>query len=283
MRAKIQFVCAVLVYLYSAFSHAAFVDKTITIDKNLIIATTFDNSQTVKAAVLMVPGWTAPIDSVGNIYKDLAFDLAAQGIASLRTNIRGESERELTNYTLTNTYAERVRDSQLALDKMRSLYPDVPIGIVGHSLGGSTTLSLLANKNNITKSVALWSMAGQPDKLFPRVLDNKEQETLLKDGSIVITRWADITVTERHFKGMNSANLYPPLKSYTGPFMHIVGSDEPRHEEMNVLFESLGSEIKEDITIHGADHIYNVFEPNKPYAARVRAITTHWFTDTLLN
>ena len=254
-----------------------------TIDNDLIVTTTYDDKIPVKAAVLMIPGWTAPIDSVGDLYKALAFDLARLGIASLRTNIRGESERELTNYTLTNTYAERVRDATLAYEKLIKLYPEVNIGILGHSLGASTTLSLLAKTGNEVSSVSLWSMAGNPNDLFTsRVLNEKEQQEVLLEGQVTISRWADITITRRHFLGMTSEDLYAPLKSYSNPLMHIVGSDEDRHPEMDLLFSSTESDIKEDITIVGADHIYNVFDESKPYSKQVRSRTKQWFADTLL-
>ncbi|MBT5052887.1 MAG: hypothetical protein HOM69_06655, partial [Gammaproteobacteria bacterium] len=51
-----------------------------------------------RGMVIMIHGWSGQKDEVGDLFKRQAEALAERNIASLRMNIRGESEREATNY-----------------------------------------------------------------------------------------------------------------------------------------------------------------------------------------
>jgi len=144
-----------------------------------------------KAAVLLIHGWAGQMDEVGDIYKRLAEQLAKQGIASLRINIRGESEREATNFLLTSTFESRVTDAQTGLDYLQKNYANATFGAVGFSLGGATTLKLIGDNPQAVDSVVLWSTVGDPGTMFEN-LTAEQKEQVMRDGKVTLQRWVDV-------------------------------------------------------------------------------------------
>ena len=142
-------------------------------ERSLTLSSGTDATLTLPAAkssthgmVIMIHGWSGQKDEVGDLYKRQAGVLAERNIASLRMNIRGESEREATNYRLTSTFVSRVQDAQAGVDWAIEHYPELPIGLLGFSYGGATALELISQKPALYKTVVLWSSILNPNELF---------------------------------------------------------------------------------------------------------------------
>jgi len=60
----------------------------------------------IKRSVLLLHGWNADMNEVGNLYADLAGRLAERGIASFRISFSGEGTR--TGYVVSSTFDSRV-------------------------------------------------------------------------------------------------------------------------------------------------------------------------------
>ena len=99
MISKLQYHCTRVTTLAILFAFAQFsaAQDTRIVLANDMVASHHFAAGTAKSAVLMIHGWAGQMDEVGDMYKHLAQRLSDQGIASIRINIRGESEREATN------------------------------------------------------------------------------------------------------------------------------------------------------------------------------------------
>ena len=72
-------------------------------------------------AVLLLHGWNADMDEVGNLYADLAGKLAKRGIASFRFSFSGEGAR--TGYVVTSTFDLNSPVEVSTIDCLSSLGP----------------------------------------------------------------------------------------------------------------------------------------------------------------
>ncbi|MDP5029880.1 MAG: alpha/beta hydrolase [Paraglaciecola sp.] len=234
----------------------------------------------VKGAVLLIHGWASQMNEVGDMFQHLAAELADHGYASLRINIRGESERELTQYTLTSTFASRIDDAQTGLNYLRQTYPQEQIGVVGFSLGGSTALALVGKNPQAIKSVVLWSSAGDPADLMTEMSPALIQQ-VLTEGEGKMQSWVELTITRQHLLGLLGYDVFTPLKNYYGALLSIRGSDDFVKPQENSIFAATHAQPQEFYLLSGADHIFHVLDPQKNYAKRVIAHTLHWFTQTL--
>lgn len=234
------------------------------------------------AAVLLIHGWADHMDGVGNLNKRLAASLAEQGIASLRVNMRGESEREKTNYRLTSTFASRIEDSEAGLAFLQKTNPQLPLGIVGFSLGGSTALAVTGRNASSINSLVLWSTALHPDAVISNPLYADAYREALTNGEAVIPAWVDLTITREHIVGMLGYDVLSGLKEYRGALLSIRGSEDylPRHED---TIMAAASGIREEFRIiGGADHIFQTLDPNSVYDEIAIDATTDWLVDTLI-
>lgn len=234
-----------------------------------------------KASVLLIHGWAGHSNEVGDLYKNLAKELGKIGIASVRVNIRGESEREKTNFRLTSTFASRVQDAEIAFKYMIDLYPDLPIGVVGFSLGGATALSLISAYQTKIDSVVLWSSAGNPKRVIEMVPADKLQ-TILQDGEAKVDFFTTLTITRKHILGLLGHDVFSGLEKFKGNMLSIRGSEDFVEPIEKQLFDKAKAQREEAIVLYGADHIFNVLDPDKSYASRVLELTTKWLFDTLV-
>ncbi len=269
--------------LVSLIASCAFASEEVVILDNEMIATHHQPSDTPKASVLMVHGWAGQMNEVGDFYKRLASLLADQNIASLRINIRGESEQAATNYTLTSTFSSRVTDAKTGLSFLKQTYPDIKTGVVGFSLGGATAIALAGEKNNEIDSLVLWSSADTPAEVVKNLLDAQQTKQLEEGNNVVMNAWVDITITPQHFKGFFVSDIFPSFGAYSGALMTIRGTEDYLPDIDRKILDVAAGDIEESRYISGADHIFNVLDPNETYDDRVLHQTIQWFIDTLEN
>lgn len=227
-------------------------------------------------SVLMIHGWAGHKDEVGDIYKSLAKRLRSQCIASLRFDVQGESERQKSHFTLTSTFESRVADAQSGLNYLQAHYPDVPVILVGFSLGGATAMELVSRHPTKITGLVLWSSALNPNE----VVTNSEYADVirasLKEGKGVLKTWADITLTQEHVVGMLGFNPIRNLAKFYGHILAIRGLDDhlPAHEAE--IFKASNALTEEAYYLGGADHIFHVFDPQKSQKHRVLDLTMQW-------
>lgn len=274
--------CSILLMTMPIDASAA--EQQLSLDNNMIAiyndGMSEQHSQAPKAAVLLIHGWASQMNEVGDMFANLATQLAVEGYASLRINIRGESERELSNFTLTSTFATRVEDAQTGLNYLRARHTNLPIGVVGFSLGGATAMALTGNNPQAIKSLVLWSSAGDPAAIL-REMSPQVVKQVLDTGEAKVPAWVELTVTRQHLLGMLGFDIFTPLKNYTGALMSIRGSDDFVPPQEDEIFANANAAPEEFYLISGADHIFRVLEPEKSYAQRVINHTLRWFNDTL--
>jgi pimeloyl-ACP methyl ester carboxylesterase len=274
----------VLFVLFTVANKALASEQQIVIDTNLIAIHNngVDNklNKKPKAAVLMIHGWSSQMNEVGDMYLHLVKQLAAQGYASLRINIRGESEREKTNFRMSSTFASRVADAQAGLSFLHQQYPDIPLAVVGFSLGGATAMALTGNNPETVKSLVLWSSAGDPADLLQTMPAAVVKEVLEK-GEAKLQQWVETTITREHLLGMLGYDVFGPLKNYHGALLSIRGTDDFVAPQEAKIFSHANASPEESYIISGADHIYHVLSPDSPYPERVIKHTVNWLNDTI--
>ncbi|MCF2948024.1 alpha/beta fold hydrolase [Paraglaciecola aquimarina] len=256
----------------------------INIDNDLVAihnkADSKKSTQTPKAAVLLIHGWASQMNEVGDMYLQLAARLAAKDYASLRINIRGESEGEKNNFKMTSTFASRVADAQAGLNFLLEQYPNTPIAVVGFSLGGATALALTGSNPDKISSVVLWSSAGNPANMLD-TMPTEVVQKVMKTGQAILQQWVDLTITRKHLQGMQGHDIFSPLAEYTGALLSIRGSDDYVPVQEPKIFASANASPEESVLISGADHIYHSLSADKQYVERVLTHTIRWFNDTL--
>lgn len=271
---------AVLFLTSLCFSAQGTTERVITLD-NSLQATHTSAVGAAKGSVLLIHGWAGNMDEVGDMYKRLAAQLAEHHIASLRINIRGESERESTGYRLTSTFASRITDAETGLAFLRQQYSDKPTGVVGFSLGGSTTIRLMGLHPADINSVVLWSSAGDPSLVGQSILSPEQMRQVLETGEVKVPTWKTLTVTKEHVLGMMGYDIYQNLSAYKGPLLSIRGSEDYVKPIEKTLFPLTSSALAEARVLQGADHIFDTYNPKSHFDERVIKQTLQWLIDTL--
>ncbi|WP_166424469.1 alpha/beta fold hydrolase [Paraglaciecola sp. 20A4] len=271
---------AVVCLICVCFGAQGTTERVITLDNSLMATHTPAVGET-KGSVLLIHGWAGNMNEVGDMYKRLAAQLAERHIASLRINIRGESERESTGYRLTSTFASRVTDAETGLAFLRQQYSVQPTGVVGFSLGGSTTIRLMGLHPADINSVVLWSSAGDPSLVGQSILSAAQMRQVLETGEVKVPTWETLTVTKEHVLGMMGYDIYQNLSAYKEPLLSIRGSEDYVKPIEKILFPLTSSTLAEARVLQGADHIFDAYNPKSHFDERVIKQTLEWLTDTL--
>jgi pimeloyl-ACP methyl ester carboxylesterase len=254
-------------------------------------------------AVLLLHGFASDMDDVGGLYKRLANELVAKGIASLRINFRGEGDAKRT--AIESTFATRLEDTAAAyawLVEQRGVNAS-RLGVGGFSLGASTAIEIGANYPEWFKTMAVWSSPSGDQ--FAQLTDNPTAQAALRDGVATedVPGWKKITTKREFYQSFRGVDLDKSLAKYPGAFLTIRGSedylatrvlrkptisDEGRVTEGGLRMDSDDALLvvapgnpKERLRIEGADHIFNVFQPETGHAKRAVEATVAWFGRTL--
>ncbi|MBU2978091.1 alpha/beta fold hydrolase [Alteromonas sp. C1M14] len=236
---------------------------------------------TPKASVLMIHGWAGQKDEVADIYKILAQQLAENCIASLRFDVRGESEREKSDYTLTSTFASRVEDAQSGLDYLQAKYPKTPVIVLGFSLGGATAMELVSQHPDAFFAMILWSTAINPSAIATDTVNFKTIRQAVSEGKGLLNTWADFTLTREHIVGMLGYNPLRNLGQFKGHILSIRGSDDFLPADEDKIFAASSAVTEDAYYLGGADHTFRVFEPEKSQKKKVLRLTQQWLVATL--
>ena len=234
-----------------------------------------------RACVLLIHGWTGQMDEVGGLFKRLAKQLSNQGIASLRLNIRGESEQSESKYELTSTFSSRLEDAKAGLGFIQSTYSNIPIGIVGFSLGGATAMALAGKYPHSLDSVVLWSSAGNPNELANTLFDEALRNEVEANGFAMIDKSDTFIITRKHLDGFKVDNVLEQFAKYRGALLCVRGTEDYLPDIDKIIMNLVSSPHKKSISIADADHIFNVLEPDTHHDENLLNETVKWLKQTL--
>ena len=236
-------------------------------------------AEPTRRAVLLLHGWNADMNEVGNLYADLAGQLAQRGIASLRISFSGEGAR--TEYVVSSTFDSRVGEAAAALKFMKEKFPKASVGVQGYSLGGLTAMGLVGRYPDTFKTMVLWAAAAEMRINGDAAYDAAVRKAM-KEGRAVYKDWTDITLTREFISGFAGVNVESNLAHYTGALLTIRGDQDflPRRDPE--WLKLAPTQDKAFILMGGADHIFHVLDDGKPgYSERLLKFTTNWFDRTL--
>ena len=234
--------------------------------------------------LVLLHGFADDMDGAADLLKRLAGDLATNGIASLRINFRGEGDRLRTN--IASTFTTRVEDAALAtafVKKQEGVAKD-RVGVLGWSLGGATAIESAAQEPGRYRCVVLWSSAsgdlhaGITSGGFAATAAQADKEGA---GTLEIPGWKTVTLRREFFDSFHGHDTDRSLAHFPGAFLSIRGTEDylPQHEA--AFLKAAPGHPREAILIGGADHIFNVFQPELGHADRVVVATVDWLKRVL--
>lgn len=227
-------------------------------------------------AVLMLHGWVSDKNEVGNMYRDLAYKLGKNKIASLRIDFAGSGDSK-QEYFLNN-HRQSVADGQKALNYLlaNESIDHTNIGVIGFSQGGAIGQAVVAREPQV-KAFATWSTArgnGEPD-------ESQEAKKAKEKGFVMVDSFKGKLKQSREFylERENARGLDEIARNYRGALLSIAGEEDDvvDPEVSRELVNLVKSNDKTLKILRGGDHIFNVLSEDRSLANETIDITVNWF------
>jgi hypothetical protein len=231
-------------------------------------------------AVILLHGFADDMDGAGDLSKHLTDVLATNGIASLRINFRGEGDRRRT--VIESTFLTRLEDTENAYEfliRQPGVKPD-HLGCIGWSLGGATELEVLGRHSLWFRTGVVWSTpTGDLEKF---IMSRPGAAEAVRNGvSTYDAGWKKITTYRAFYESFHGVDLNRSIAKYPGALLAVRGSMDFVPNGDPDLMKYAPGLPREAVLIGGADHIFNVFEPEKGLAERAVRVTADWLGRTL--
>ncbi|HEY5228425.1 MAG TPA: alpha/beta hydrolase [Opitutaceae bacterium] len=275
---KLKIAAAVAALALSPFVHGS--DAPVVVKGDLKGAWMQPDGAWDGRTVLALHGFADDMDGAGDLAKHLMERLAANGIASLRINFRGEGDRHRT--VIESTFDTRIEDTESAyefLSRRHGVKID-RLGCFGWSLGSATELEVMGRHPMWFRSGAVWSSpTGSLEKLMMGLPG--AEEAVRAGVSTYDAGWKKITTYRAFYLSFKGIDLDKSVAKYPGALLAVRGTMDFVPNGDPDLMKAATGEPREAVLIGGADHIFNVFEPGKGHAERAIQVTTDWFVRTL--
>ncbi|WP_420642826.1 alpha/beta hydrolase family protein [Candidatus Leptofilum sp.] len=234
-------------------------------------------------AVLLLHGFASHKDEVGNMFADLAIELAKQGVGSLRIDFRGWGE---SGGDMADTTVSRLLEAAQVASRYLLSHQEVDptrLGIIGFSLGAAVALLAAAENPARFKTMALWSPARRLREQFLESLGEDNFATAKKHGQVTIDLgWHSVTLKNDFFDSLEAFNPGHAIKKFPGALLAIAGSsDSPAAENARNYVAAAATSQKRLVIIDGANHTFNVLSGDCTVATGVIAETSRWMLETL--
>ena len=234
--------------------------------------------------VLMLHGLADDMNGPADSTKHLAMSLARMGVATLRINFRGEGDRLRTK--IESTLYSRVEDTENAYRFLtqRDGVAGGKIGVYGSSLGATTAIVTASRHPGWFTTLAVWSSPSgdQGPGMMEGALKDAAREAMATGaGSFHFEGWKTVTFKRDFFESFAGVDLDAALAKIPGAFLTVRGTEDFLPVRDREMVSLSGGNPRESVLIGGADHIFNVFDPEKDYHQRAIAATVEWFIRTL--
>lgn len=117
------------------------------------------------------------------------------------------------------------------------------------------------------------------------MLSREVAKRALRDGEATQhdPHWKSVTTTRAFYESFRGVDLDRSLQKYPGAFLSVRGSDDHLAQyEMQFMKNRAGQTAPaESLLISGANHVFDVFAPDKTHAQRAVDATVEWFLRTL--
>lgn len=231
------------------------------------------------ACVVMLHGTASSRDEIGGGYRIMAAELAQRGIASIRFDLPGcgDSPVDFSEYSISAALS----DARAVVGYIRGLpcIDKARIGVLGWSQGGMLSILLAADDPQI-RSLAVWASALKMEDVWAEY----RNEALEKGVVTVELNWrSPINVSAKWFEEAAVVDAMDALCNVRADILAICGSDDHLglQPNLDIVMKNARSKRKETWLMEGADHIFRVFEQDKPHFKDIVRRTADWFSETL--
>lgn len=265
----------------SAQEGTGYEERAVTLDNEIAAIVGRPQADGPVPAVVMLHGFASFKDEVGNMYKRLAEELGARGIASIRIDFRGwgESGGGMENSTVTGM----VEDAAIAYEYMvgQDFVDASQMGVLGFSLGGRIAIVTAAQNPDWYKSMGLWSTGGNIDPI--EFQGQEAYDTAQAEGQVTLDLgWTVVTLGKEFFDSLTAYDVEVEFPKYSGSLLVVAGSEDPSPAEyLSWYLEHSPAELRAAYLVEGGDHIYQVLTEDQTMSDKVIRVTADWFAMTL--
>lgn len=244
--------------------------------------------------IVMLHGTASQKNEVGGLYRRLAAALAQRGYASLRLDFAGtgDSPVDYRLYTLTSAQ----RDATTALDYLAAQrqFDTKRMALVGFSQGGLIA-QLVAAKDSRIKALVTWSStAGNGPGVYQSFVFDQYYAEAQRNGYAVVQfpfLAKPLNFSLQWFSEVQQNTSLTDMARYRGKLLAVAGMADtlvPYTSSIN-LVAAAGASVSSVHLLKGADHVFNVLEPDtvndlakdQSTAEALLMITTDWLVQQL--